>query len=281
MNISSFQKVIDPYQCVFLDSYGVLKNFNGLIPGAQKVINSLRSENKQIRILTNDASRSQEEQAQVFENIGLAGILSSEIITSGMMAKQFLENKVKSGAVAYLGTEKAANYIANARLEAIPVSEIGPNDIDKLMAMLFLDDEGFDWCRDINATINLLRRNNLPVVVANSDKIYPVSRSDVAIATGGIAQLVESILGREFIHFGKPDSQMFMYALEDLNRDKQFQRNNIVMVGDTLHTDILGGNKFGIDTILVLSGNTQAKNAEALMESTGVIPDYICNSIAD
>jgi ribonucleotide monophosphatase NagD (HAD superfamily) len=51
------------------------------------------------------------------------------------------------------------------------------------------------------------------------------------------------------------------------------------MVGDTLKTDIIGGNKFGIDTCLVLSGNVQAKNAELNIASSGIIPDYICDSV--
>ena len=50
------------------------------------------------------------------------------------------------------------------------------------------------------------------------------------------------------------------------------------MVGDTLTTDILGGNKFGIDTALVLSGNTLRESAAEQIHATGIIPDYICES---
>ena len=50
------------------------------------------------------------------------------------------------------------------------------------------------------------------------------------------------------------------------------------MVGDTLTTDILGGNHFGIDTALVLTGNILPHMADILIESTGIIPDYICES---
>ena len=153
-------------------------------------------------------------------------------------------------------------------------------EYDQISVMVFLDDEGFDWNSDINKTVNLLRKTNIPAIVANSDKIYPVAANDVAIATGGIAQLVESILGREFIHFGKPDSQMFFYAFDDINLLGSYSRNDILMVGDTLHTDILGGNKFGLDTALVLTGNTTKSKAVSLSHSLGVVPDYICESIA-
>jgi ribonucleotide monophosphatase NagD (HAD superfamily) len=259
-NMKEFLSIAKNYKVIFLDSYGVVKNHKGLIPNVQGTIDELRRQGKIIRILTNDASRSAEQQAIRFENQGLKGLHSGEIITSGMMAKMFLQNKIKSGRVAYLGTKNAAQYILQADLEAVAVSDIDLENIDDISAMVFLDDEGFDW---------------------NTDKLYPVARNEVSIATGGIAKLAESILGRKFIHFGKPDTQMFNYAFQNINAIGNYERSDILMVGDTLHTDILGGNKFGVSTVLVLSGNTSKRNYEVKINSSGIIPDYICSSIVD
>ncbi|HEX3024664.1 MAG TPA: HAD-IIA family hydrolase [Chitinophagaceae bacterium] len=276
----SFLKTAENFKAVFLDSYGVLKNYKGLIDGVQESIHYLRSKNISIRILTNDASRSQEQQAESLAAMGLQGILVHEIITSGMMAKQFLQQKITDGKIAYLGTENSAHYILQSGLQHIPVKDIDLKKLDDISAFVFLDDEGFDWNGDINKTVNLLRHKNIPVIVANSDKFYPVSKNDVAVATGGIAKLVESMLHKKFIHFGKPDSQMFMYAFDELNKSGSFNRNEILMVGDTLGTDILGGNKFGVKTALVLSGNTSAEDVDVEINSSGIIPDFICSSIA-
>ena len=217
-------------------------------------IKYIRDEGVELRVLTNDASRSQLQQVQMFEDLGLKGLKENEIITSGMLARQFLELKIKEGKFAYLGTQNSANYIMK---------------------------NGFDWHRDINRTINFLRRNNLPIIVANSDKYYPISRNDVAVAIGGISRLCESVLNQKFIRFGKPDSQMFMFAYDDINETGNFDKSDILMVGDTLHTDILGGNKFGLKTLLVLSGNTRSKTAELKINSSGIIPDYISDSILE
>ena len=277
----TFLEIIKDYEVIFLDSYGVVKNHRGLIDGVPETIEEIRRQNKPLRILTNDASRGQDEQAEGFHNLGLTSITSDEIITSGMMARQFLTLKKPTGLIAYLGTEAASQYILDAGFSTIPVNEINVDNMGSIEAMVFLDDEGFDWNVDINNTLNLLRHRNIPTIVANSDSIYPVSKNDVSIATGGIAKLVESVLGREFIHFGKPDSQMFMYAFDDVNQDGEYNRSDILMVGDTLHTDILGGNKFGLATALVLSGNTRSDKFDLMIRSTGIIPDYICTSIAD
>jgi HAD superfamily hydrolase (TIGR01450 family) len=280
MELQPFLPLAEKFRAIFLDSYGVLKNYKGLIDGVGDTIANLREKGIAIRILTNDASRSQEQQIESFNKLGLYGIETHEVITSGMMAKHFLQHKINEGKIAYLGTENSAHYILQSGLKHISVRDIDMDDINDISAFVFLDDEGFDWNTDINKTINLLRRKNIPVIVANSDKLYPVSKNDVAVAAGGIARLVESMMNRKFIHFGKPDTQMFTYAY---NRLKQrlgpFTKKEILMVGDNLNTDILGGNKFGIKTTLVLSGNTREDNAETQISSSGIIPDYICRSI--
>ncbi|MEM1122647.1 MAG: HAD-IIA family hydrolase [Bacteroidota bacterium] len=279
MNLVPFQSIFSKYKAIFLDSYGVLVNHRGLIEGVPAVIQQIRNANIPLKILTNSAARNAEKQAERYQRRGLTSIRANEIITSGMMAKIFLSNKIKEGAVAYLGTPQAASYIFEANLTAIPVGQVNEKNIKEVQAMVFLDDEGYDWNVDINATVNLLRQRNIPAIVANSDKLYPVSKNEVSIATGGIAQLVESILGRAFIQFGKPDSQMFMHAFGQLPKELKIERNEILMVGDTLHTDILGGNKFGIDTLLVLSGNTSEKEFITKIRATGVIPNYVSSSI--
>lgn len=279
MNNVSFRSIVKDYKAVFVDSYGVLKNHQGLIDGVQTAINYMRDEGKIFRVLTNDASRSQQEQVEMFASIGLNSLKEEEIITSGMLARQFLELKIKKGKIAYLGTPSSAKYFLQFGLEPVPVADIDLDDIDDILAFVFLDDEGFDWNAGINKTVNFLRRKNLPVIVANSDKYYPISRDDVAVAIGGISRLIESVLNQKFIRFGKPDSQMFMYAFDDINENGHFTKSDILMVGDTLHTDILGGNKFGLKTLLVLSGNTRPDSVQMKINASGIIPDYISDSI--
>ena len=282
MSYSSFFDIAKDFKVIMLDSYGVLKNHKGLIEGVEKTIKWIKSEEKSFKLLTNDASRSQEQQQQSLAKLGLTNIELGEIITSGMMAKHFLEHKITHGHIAYLGTENSAEYILQSGLQHIPVRDVDLDNLESISAFVFLDDEGFDWNTDIDKTVNILRKKTMPVILANSDKFYPVSKNDVAIATGGIAKLVESMLHRKFIHFGKPDSQMFMYAFKQLTEEiGAIDKKDILMVGDTLETDILGGNKFGVQTMLVLSGNTPEENTQLLIQSKGIIPDYICKSIVE
>lgn len=274
-----FSDLIDKYDVILFDSYGVIKNYNGIIEGARDTLAYLDKIQKPYRVLTNDASSSPSRLASKFRMRGLE-IKEEYIITSGMMAKNFLMSKTIKGKVLYLGTEDSSEYILEANREALSISDFNESQMDDIGCLVFLDDEGYSWSTDINKVVNLLRKRIIPVIVANSDRLYPVSKNDVSIATGAIAQLVESILNREFVHFGKPDIQMFSYAYDDLVQEHgDIDKGAMLMVGDTLHTDILGGTKFGVDTLLVMTGNTSHRNAESLIQSTGIAPDFIAESI--
>lgn len=280
MKTKDFRSIVTNYKAVFFDAFGVLKNHKGIIPGVENTFEFLDEKGIDYYVLTNDASRSPEALAMMYQKNGIPNITTEKVISSGMLAHDWLKLKIKSGRVAYLGTEQSAHYIETAGLETLPISKLDLNDVDDIRCMVFLDDEGFDWNHDINKVINLLRKKNMTIIVANTDINYPVNRTDIAIAIGGISDMVEEILGKHFIRFGKPDAQMFMFAYEQACKKQNLNRDDILMVGDTLFTDIIGGNKFGMDTALVLSGNTLPENAKMKIRSTGIIPTYVCDSVA-
>ena len=275
----SFRSIVKNYKAVFFDAFGVLKNHQGLIPGIINTFEYLDRKGIRYYLLTNDSSRSPEMLAQWYQDRGVQQVTADKILSSGMVAMEYFKLKVSNeNSVAYLGTENSAHYIETAGLKTVAVKNIDLNNIDHIESFAFLDDEGFNWNEDINKAINLLRKKNMTVVVANTDINYPVNQNDVSIAVGSLADMVEKIIGKSFIRFGKPDAQMFLLAYERALQDIDVKRNEILMVGDTLHTDIMGGNKFGLDTVLVLSGNTLPEMAQIRISSSGIIPTFICES---
>lgn len=280
MRTKSFRSVVRNYRAVFFDAFGVLKNHKGLIPDIANTFVYLEKKGIPYYVLTNDSSRSPEELSKWYIRHGLSFITTDKILSSGMLAMEFFKTKLTNGnAVAYLGTKESAHYIETAGLKTVPMTEIDLDNLEHIQSFAFLDDEGFDWNVDINKTINMLRKKNMTVIVANTDKNYPVNRNDISVAVGGLADLMEKILGKKFIRFGKPDAQMFLLAYERALIDiPDIKRKEILMVGDTLFTDIIGGNKFGLDTALVLSGNTLPDNAKIKIGSSGIIPTYVCDS---
>ncbi|MBN1118284.1 MAG: HAD-IIA family hydrolase [Bacteroidales bacterium] len=279
MKTKDFKKVVLKYKAVFFDAYGVLKNYKGLIPGIENTFQFLIDNGIDYYILTNDASRSPEQLADTYRSRGITAVTTERIISSGMLAREYLQYKIKHGTVVYLGTKNSAHYIESSGLTTLSVEDANLEELDHVRAMVFLDDEGFVWNNDINKVINILRHKNMSVIVANTDISYPVNKHEIAIAIGGLADLVEEIIGKVFIRFGKPDAQMFMYAYEQVLAKSPMRKDEILMVGDTLKTDIIGGNKFGLDTALVLTGNTIPDQASMKIASSGIIPTHICESV--
>lgn len=278
MELTDFKFAIDKYKVLFFDAFGVLKTYNSLIPGIEETFAYLKETGKEFYILTNDASRSPEQLAESYHKLGLYDIVPDSIISSGMLAREYLQYKVAGGTVAYLGTRNSAHYLETAGLNALSIADLNLDNSDDISALVFMDDEGFDWNSDLNKTLNLLRKKTIPVIVANTDKTYPMGRKVTAIAIGAVAKMIEDIVGKQFMRFGKPDAQMFIFAYQHILNNPGVSRSDILMVGDTLHTDILGGNKFGLDTALVLTGNTRLEEVDMRIKSTGIIPTYVCES---
>jgi len=277
--ISSFSRIARAYDAIFFDAFGVLKNYQGILPGIAQTIENLLAANKELFVITNDSSRSPKALAQKYLDQGVRAFSEDRVISSGTLAREFLQTKIRSGTLAYLGTSVSAFYIQDLGLPILPIREVTPDRFADISALVLLDEEGFCWEEDLSKSVNLLRHSNIPVVVANTDRTYPVSHLEINIAIGGIANMLEDIVGKRFIRFGKPDLPLFVQAYGQLSRLREIPKDKVLMVGDTLHTDILGGNKFGIHTALVLSGNTISAQCHYLIESSGIIPDFICESV--
>lgn len=274
----SFEELADSYSCIFFDAYGVLKSSAGTYAGVLERLIEFEAQGKQVYVVTNDSSKSPERMAESYTAPGHGQVIPAQrIVSSGLLATEFLRNKVPNGWVAYLGKPASAWYIEQAGLLPVPVSEVTDHDP---RALVLLDDEGFDWFTDLNRVVNLVRRHNMPVVIANGDLTYPSSPTDFNVAVGGLGFLLEQALSRSFIRFGKPDPMLFSYAYHHaLSENPSLTKRDVLMVGDTLTTDILGGNKYGIATALVLSGITSKEEYDGRIRSSGIMPNYVCESI--
>jgi ribonucleotide monophosphatase NagD (HAD superfamily) len=115
--MTDFKSLLENYRIIFFDAYGVIINYKGLIPGIEKTFDWLNELKKSYYVITNDASRSPDLLAASYHNNGLMHITPDKIISSGMLAKEFLDLKVKKGLVAYLGTEDSAHYIEHPVLK--------------------------------------------------------------------------------------------------------------------------------------------------------------------
>jgi 2-haloacid dehalogenase len=92
---------------------------------------------------------------------------------------------------------------------------------------------------------------------------------DNRIRKSEIANFFDNITISEEVHVSKPDPKIFEISLENMNYT---DKRRILMVGDSLTSDIQGGINFGIDTCWY--------NPEQLVNKTKLVPTYEISSLS-
>ncbi|NTV95963.1 MAG: HAD hydrolase-like protein [Thiobacillus sp.] len=266
---TTFFDLLDRYDAILLDAYGVLVDLSGALPGADAWIAELNRRGKPYWLASNTAARLPESAARRYQGFGLA-IPAERILSSGMLLKPCFEAHGLVGKrIRVLGPEDSRRY---AELAGGTVVEAGA----EFDALVLADQAGFPFLESVDEVLSALidkfdAGDVVPMILPNPDLVYPTGRG-CGITSGAVAVMLEAALrqrypgrpGLEFIRLGKPWPGLFEAAV------RLAGSRNVVMVGDQLDTDIVGATRFGIDSALVpsvLTGNRRALG--------GVEPTYV------
>ena len=269
-------ELVDGYDALLLDAYGVLVHSRGPLPGAREFLARLEESTTDYLVVTNDASRLPETCSTRYANDGLS-IDADRILTSGLLIVPHLKDRgIDGGPICVLGTTDSGAYLTRAGYELVE-----PGD-DRAQAVVLCDEAGYDFVPAIEQTLSMLVRasdkgRRVELVCPNPDRLYPSGPESVGFTGGAVAALIEDALNArhfddaaQFARLGKPHPALFERALE------RFGTNNVAMIGDQLSTDIKGANDFGIDSILVTGGLTRA---ESIGERRDIQPTYLLPSL--
>jgi len=125
--------------------------------------------------------------------------------------------------------------------------------------------------------LNSLKDYPRPLFVANPDLVAPHQNKFSIEPAYYVSLLIKNGVHLPF-WFGKPFSTIFEIAVNRINElsGRYVPLSRIGMVGDTLHTDILGANSFGLKSILLTKyGFLRDSNIGEMIKKTNIIPDYI------
>jgi HAD superfamily hydrolase (TIGR01450 family) len=274
----TIETLIDRYEVLLLDAFGVLVHSSGTLAGAVELITELNRSAKPYYILTNDASRLPATAATRFQHMGLA-IETDRIITSGSLLKgYFAQNRLTGSRCVVLGPEDSVRYV-----ELAGGLVVTPDD--EFDVVVIGDESGFPFLDTVDSVLTGLIRKldhgeNVHLVLPNPDLIYPKSDREFGITGGGIALILEAALhqrypGQNNLNFdrlGKPHDTIFKETL------RRSGTRNMVMVGDQLATDICGARAFGLDSVLIASGITNIHTI-TVDDDDHLLPTYAMQSI--
>lgn len=258
--------VVDHYDAFILDAFGVLNVGETPIAGAVARMRQLRAMGKKLIVLTNAASYPRAVALEKYARLGF-DFSEDEVVSSRDAAVSRLPVLPDGGVWGALSA--AEDRFADVGVPVLDV--IGTDDFAGPGGFLFLS--SVRWTERLQARLMAaMRERPRPLIVANPDLVAP--REDgLSIEPGWYAHAVLDATGGQAAWFGKPFPDAFADAMARL---PGVAPARIAMVGDTLHTDVLGGAAAGIGTILVTAhGLFAGRDVAAYIERSGIRPDHV------
>lgn len=117
-------------------------------------------------------------------------------------------------------------------------------------------------------TASNLIHQGVDYVATHEDIFCPTENGPIPDIGTMIAMLEMTTQVKPLKVFGKPDISMIQYLFDSWG---DIAKSDILMVGDRLYTDIMMAKNFGIDSVLVLSGDT----TRDVVEKSDIQPTYV------
>lgn len=240
---------------------GVLWRENEAIGDLPAIFNGFTHAGIKIMLATNNATRTPAQYIQKIASFG-ADITEDQIVNSAMGVAYLLKKRFPEGGPVYAIGEIG---LMTALIEAGFYQSEEPG-----LAVIGSMDREISFWKMKRAT--LMIRSGIPFYFTNPDRTFPTPEGLIPGA-GAILAALETATDVTPIIAGKPSTTLFDFALERLGTKPQ----ETLVVGDRLETDILGGQRAGCKTALVLSGISTRKEAEGWSPK----PDLIIDELAD
>ncbi len=255
------------FKYTIMDMDGVLYRASFPQPGLREFFDFLERAQIGYLLLTNNSTLTADDYSIKLSKMGV-NVPSTRIVTSGQATAAYIEKEAPEGCGIYVvGMQPLRDCIFNP----IYNGRYFPDDKNPRYVVQGGD---FNLVYETLKRACLLIRAGARFIATNADPVFPTEEGLIPGA-GSIGKLLEVSTGQIPVVIGKPEPAMYELALEKLGAS----REQTLMIGDNLVTDIEGANRLGIPTILTLSGVTSPEEyavstIKATMDFIG-LPDLV------
>ena len=240
--INSISEIVHEYDAIVFDQWGVLHDGKVSFEGAIECLNGLKKSNVKLAILSNSGKRSLSN-ADRISMMGFQSTIFETIMTSG----EALWTDISSNIINEKKFFPIERDKGDAKLWAESLDVSFEDTVHSAQAILLMGlpdgDDLINWTDILEIALDL----NLPLYCSNPDLLSPRPGGKLITAAGVLAHHYRECGGR-VVFYGKPHEEIFKKLQNILNSKR------ILMVGDSLDHDILGGFSAGWDTLLVKCG---------------------------
>ena len=258
------KKIWSEYDLLLADLDGVIYEGNVAIKFAVESLNEIALNEIQIGYVTNNSSRKPETIVLQLLELGL-NAKPEEIISSGQTAVELLQSKLNPGSkVLVVGGDGLRARVLAGGFEIVNSSDHKP------AAVIQGFSPDVSWKDLAEASYSI--QNGAIWVATNNDWTLPQEKG-LAPGNGTLVGAVHTAVGQLPIVAGKPEPAIFETAIN------LFKPLSPLFVGDRLDTDILGANRAGIPSVLVLTGVSTRK--DVLAAKVDERPTYILANLQE
>jgi 5'-nucleotidase len=236
-----------------IDMDGVIYRENQLVPGASEFVEALIGTGAPFLFLTNNSAPTPQDLSVRLKHLGVPGLSPRHFYTSALNTADFL-NETDPGCTVFVIGEGGI-------LTALQERKIASDAIQPRYVVV---GEGPATMERLAKAHEFVERG-ARLLATNPDNWCPVSSERTRPGAGATAAFLEASTGRRAYYLGKPNGYMFHRARRKLADLALAEPEQVVLIGDTMETDIRGAIEAGMQAFLVLSGST-------LLEAVG---DYV------
>lgn len=246
-----------------LDMDGTIYLDNDLFDGTIDFLNRVKEKGGRYLFVTNNSSRSTDAYVKKLESIGIPAC-EDDFLTSTDATILYIQQKYQGRKFYSFGTASFTEQLRNAGIDV--VTEL----CDGIDGIVMGNDNELNFKKLEDACKLLL--NDVIYIATNPDWVCPTAFGYVPDC-GSVAEMLWRATGKRPHFIGKPRPEMLTLAMAKFG----FSKEESVMIGDRVYTDIASGYNAGIDTIFVLSGEGTMADAE----SSDTPPTYIFGGIRE
>lgn len=241
-----------------IDLDGTMYRGTKQIEGANAFIEELQKRNETFYFLTNNSKRTRKQNVEHMEKLGFKHIKEEQFFTSAMAATIYAKKHMDGKRAYYIGEDGLQEALLENGFE------ITEEKVD--LVFVGLDNQA-TYAKYSKALGYLLQGAKL--IGTNSDRILP-QPDGFMVGNGSIVHMFEYASGQTSPKIGKPHHVILEEALDYVGCKKE----DIVLIGDNLETDILLGVRNDMETVFVTSGVHQVEDIERLnIHPTHIVHD--------
>jgi glycerol 3-phosphatase-2 len=265
----------DDFDGFLIDLDGVVWIGREPVPGAPETLQALLEAGKRIVFVTNNPGKPPAAYAERLAAMGVA-VGATRIVTAGMVAARLAAGAAGPDGSAFVISRAALKEMVAAAGVTVLEGEAG-RDASVVVVSGHRD---FDYEALLTAKRALDR--GAALIGTSRDPTMPMPGGEWP-GTGAILAAVETASGRVAEIAGKPERHLFEMALDALGRGslttdgvaKEPRHERVAMVGDRISSDIEGGRRAGLATVLVRSG-TDSED----LDGAEPRPDHVVDDLA-